>query len=102
MVTPCSLLPNSYKKGGVASGFKHVETNMYNIKRLLHVKGKKHVSATEVSRGCLTPYGLFLLAFPPTPIFYLVCLLDSSFLLKGNFQDLAQVWHCPERSHLAQ
>uniref|UniRef100_A0A670ZXN3 Villin like n=1 Tax=Pseudonaja textilis TaxID=8673 RepID=A0A670ZXN3_PSETE len=37
-----------YKKGGLASGFKHVETNMYNIKRLLHVKGKKHVSATEV------------------------------------------------------
>ncbi|XP_063777858.1 villin-like protein [Pseudophryne corroboree] len=37
-----------YKKGGVASGFKHVETNMYNIRRLLHVKGKKHVSATEV------------------------------------------------------
>uniref|UniRef100_A0A670IUY4 Villin like n=1 Tax=Podarcis muralis TaxID=64176 RepID=A0A670IUY4_PODMU len=37
-----------YKKGGVASGFKHVETNMYNIKRLLHVKGRKHVSATEV------------------------------------------------------
>uniref|UniRef100_A0A8C8SR12 Villin like n=1 Tax=Pelusios castaneus TaxID=367368 RepID=A0A8C8SR12_9SAUR len=37
-----------YKKGGVASGFRHVETNMYNIKRLLHIKGKKHVSATEV------------------------------------------------------
>nr|XP_008110418.1 PREDICTED: villin-like protein [Anolis carolinensis] len=37
-----------YKKGGVASGFKHVETNMYNVKRLLHVKGKKHVTATEV------------------------------------------------------
>ncbi|XP_029444229.1 villin-like protein [Rhinatrema bivittatum] len=37
-----------YKKGGVASGFKHVETNMYNIRRLLHVKGKKNVSATEV------------------------------------------------------
>ncbi|XP_074841267.1 villin-like protein [Carettochelys insculpta] len=37
-----------YKKGGVASGFRHVETNMYNIRRLLHVKGKKHVSATEV------------------------------------------------------
>ncbi|XP_077159180.1 villin-like protein [Paroedura picta] len=37
-----------YKKGGIASGFKHVETNVYNIKRLLHVKGKKHVSATEV------------------------------------------------------
>ncbi|KAM3927979.1 villin-1-like [Leptodactylus fuscus] len=36
-----------YKKGGVASGFKHVETNMYNIRRLLHVKGRKHVSATE-------------------------------------------------------
>ncbi|NXD39893.1 VILI protein, partial [Copsychus sechellarum] len=43
------FLHNSYKKGGVASGFKHVETNMYNIKRLLHVKGKKHVSATEVA-----------------------------------------------------
>ncbi|OCT75442.1 hypothetical protein XELAEV_18030622mg [Xenopus laevis] len=38
-----------YKKGGVSSGFKHVETNMYNIRRLLHVKGKKHVTATEVS-----------------------------------------------------
>ncbi|XP_073437576.1 villin-like protein isoform X1 [Dendrobates tinctorius] len=37
-----------YKKGGVASGFKHVETNMYNIRRLLHVKGRKHVSANEV------------------------------------------------------
>ncbi|KAL7976452.1 hypothetical protein Chor_008401 [Crotalus horridus] len=37
-----------YKKGGTASGFKHVETNVYNIKRLLHVKGKKHVTATEV------------------------------------------------------
>ncbi|XP_078280339.1 LOW QUALITY PROTEIN: advillin [Rhinoraja longicauda] len=37
-----------YKKGGVASGFKHVETNAYNIRRLLHVKGKKNVSAKEV------------------------------------------------------
>ncbi|KAM4687933.1 villin-1-like [Discoglossus pictus] len=37
-----------YKKGGVGSGFKHVETNMYNIRRLLHVKGRKHVTATEV------------------------------------------------------
>ncbi|XP_067871824.1 villin-1 [Heterodontus francisci] len=37
-----------YKKGGLASGFKHVETNMYNIKRLLHAKGKKNVTATEV------------------------------------------------------
>ncbi|NXQ76345.1 VILI protein, partial [Quiscalus mexicanus] len=46
--SPCRELA-VYKKGGVASGFKHVETNMYNIKRLLHVKGKKHVSATEVA-----------------------------------------------------
>nr|XP_015810628.2 villin-1 isoform X1 [Nothobranchius furzeri]XP_015810629.2 villin-1 isoform X1 [Nothobranchius furzeri] len=37
-----------YKKGGVASGFNHVDTNVYNILRLLRVKGKKHVSATEV------------------------------------------------------
>ncbi|XP_069052338.1 villin-1 [Lepisosteus oculatus] len=37
-----------YKKGGVASGMKHVETNTYNIKRLLHVKGKKNVVAGEV------------------------------------------------------
>ncbi|XP_072364159.1 villin-1 [Scyliorhinus torazame] len=37
-----------YKKGGVASGFQHVETNVYNIKRLLHAKGKKNVTATEV------------------------------------------------------
>ncbi|NXK24065.1 VILI protein, partial [Arenaria interpres] len=37
-----------YKKGGVASGLKHVETNTYNIQRLLHVKGKKNVVAGEV------------------------------------------------------
>nr|XP_029506459.1 villin-1-like [Oncorhynchus nerka] len=37
-----------YKKGGVESGFRHVESNVYNILRLLHVKGRKHVTATEV------------------------------------------------------
>ncbi|XP_043939326.1 advillin-like isoform X2 [Protopterus annectens] len=37
-----------YKKGGTASGFRHVDTNMYSIRRVLHVKGKKQVSATEV------------------------------------------------------
>ncbi|XP_072254499.1 advillin [Pyxicephalus adspersus] len=37
-----------YKKGGVASGMKHVDTNTYDVKRLLHVKGKKNVTATEV------------------------------------------------------
>ncbi|XP_032655485.1 villin-1-like, partial [Chelonoidis abingdonii] len=36
-----------YKKGGVASGMKHVETNTYNVQRLLHVKGKKNVVAGE-------------------------------------------------------
>lgn len=40
----------SYKKGGVASGFNHVETNAYNVLRLLHVKGRKDVTATEVFR----------------------------------------------------
>ncbi|NXA00656.1 VILI protein, partial [Nesospiza acunhae] len=40
-----------YKKGGVASGMKHVETNTYNVQRLLHVKGKKNVVAGEVSHG---------------------------------------------------
>ncbi|XP_036721443.1 advillin isoform X1 [Balaenoptera musculus] len=37
-----------YKKGGVASGMKHVETNTYDVKRLLHVKGKRTIRATEV------------------------------------------------------
>lgn len=46
-----SLCPPSYKKGGVASGMKHVETNTYNTQRLLHVKGKKNVVAEEVSYG---------------------------------------------------
>ncbi|CAJ0930656.1 unnamed protein product [Ranitomeya imitator] len=36
-----------YKKGGVASGMKHVATNTYDVKRLLHVKGKRNVTATE-------------------------------------------------------
>ncbi|XP_061689947.1 advillin isoform X2 [Syngnathoides biaculeatus] len=38
-----------YKKGGVASGMKHTESNTYDIKRLLHVKGKKRVVAKEVA-----------------------------------------------------
>ncbi|XP_047439510.1 advillin [Mugil cephalus] len=37
-----------YKKGGVASGMRHTETNSYDVKRLLHVKGKKRVIAKEV------------------------------------------------------
>uniref|UniRef100_A0A9J7X0E9 Villin like n=1 Tax=Cyprinus carpio carpio TaxID=630221 RepID=A0A9J7X0E9_CYPCA len=37
-----------YKKGGAGSGFTHVETNTFNIQRLLHVKGTKHVTAREV------------------------------------------------------
>uniref|UniRef100_H3DLM0 Advillin n=1 Tax=Tetraodon nigroviridis TaxID=99883 RepID=H3DLM0_TETNG len=37
-----------YKKGGVASGMRHVETNAYDVRRLLHVKGKKRVVAAEV------------------------------------------------------
>uniref|UniRef100_A0A2K6GD46 Villin like n=1 Tax=Propithecus coquereli TaxID=379532 RepID=A0A2K6GD46_PROCO len=37
-----------YRKGGLASDLKHVETNVFNIQRLLHIKGRKHVSATEV------------------------------------------------------
>ncbi|XP_070758105.1 advillin [Enoplosus armatus] len=37
-----------FKKGGVASGMRHIETNTYDIKRLLHVKGKKRVVANEV------------------------------------------------------
>uniref|UniRef100_A0A4W6CYU4 Scinderin like a n=1 Tax=Lates calcarifer TaxID=8187 RepID=A0A4W6CYU4_LATCA len=37
-----------YKKGGVASGFQHVVTNDVNVKRLLHVKGRRTIRATEV------------------------------------------------------
>uniref|UniRef100_A0A671SJ03 Villin-1-like n=1 Tax=Sinocyclocheilus anshuiensis TaxID=1608454 RepID=A0A671SJ03_9TELE len=42
-----------YKKGGVGSGFTHVEANVYNIQRLLHVKGTKHVTARENFSGAL-------------------------------------------------
>lgn len=38
----------SYKKGGVASGMRHTDTNSYDVQRLLHVKGKKRVTANEV------------------------------------------------------
>ncbi|XP_075877089.1 scinderin like b [Nelusetta ayraudi] len=37
-----------YKKGGVASGFQHVVTNDMSVKRLLHVKGRRAIRATEV------------------------------------------------------
>uniref|UniRef100_A0A2K5C8F2 Villin 1 n=1 Tax=Aotus nancymaae TaxID=37293 RepID=A0A2K5C8F2_AOTNA len=36
------------QKGGVASGMKHVETNSFDVQRLLHVKGKRNVVAGEV------------------------------------------------------
>ncbi|XP_037536723.1 gelsolin [Nematolebias whitei] len=38
----------TYMQGGVASGFKHVETNDVEVKRLLQVKGRRVVRATEV------------------------------------------------------
>ncbi|CAN9503206.1 unnamed protein product [Ophioblennius macclurei] len=38
-----------YQKGGVASGFQHVVTNDMNVKRLLHVKGRRSIRATEVA-----------------------------------------------------
>ncbi|CAI9624278.1 unnamed protein product [Staurois parvus] len=37
-----------YKAGGVASGFQHVVTNDLSAKRLLHIKGRRVVRATEV------------------------------------------------------
>uniref|UniRef100_A0A8B9R7H4 Advillin n=1 Tax=Astyanax mexicanus TaxID=7994 RepID=A0A8B9R7H4_ASTMX len=37
-----------YKKGGVASGMRHVETNSSDVQRLLQVKGKRKVTAKEV------------------------------------------------------
>lgn len=37
-----------YRKGGRASALKLVETNAYNVQRLLHIRGRKHVTATEV------------------------------------------------------
>uniref|UniRef100_H2YUU6 Gelsolin-like domain-containing protein n=1 Tax=Ciona savignyi TaxID=51511 RepID=H2YUU6_CIOSA len=38
----------TYKKGGVASGFNHARTNVSDVKRLLHLKGKRMVRMTEV------------------------------------------------------
>ncbi|XP_055457602.1 villin-like protein isoform X1 [Psammomys obesus] len=52
-----------YRKGGRASALKHVETNTYNVQRLLHILGRKHVSATEValSWNSFNKGGIFLL-----------------------------------------
>ncbi|XP_061585598.1 gelsolin-like [Cololabis saira] len=38
----------TYMKGGVASGFQHVVTNDVDVQRLLQVKGRRVVRATEV------------------------------------------------------
>ncbi|NP_001178546.2 villin-like protein [Rattus norvegicus] len=38
-----------YRKGGRASALKLGESNVYNVQRLLHIRGRKHVSATEVA-----------------------------------------------------
>lgn len=37
-----------FQKGGVASGFKHVVTNEVIVQRVLQVKGRRVVRATEV------------------------------------------------------
>uniref|UniRef100_A0A8C5CSM9 Scinderin like b n=1 Tax=Gadus morhua TaxID=8049 RepID=A0A8C5CSM9_GADMO len=37
-----------YQVGGVASGFEHVVTNDMSVKRLLHIKGRRAIRATEV------------------------------------------------------
>ncbi|KAI2664342.1 Gelsolin [Labeo rohita] len=37
-----------YMQGGVASGFKHVATGKVNVKRVLHVSGRRVVRAIEV------------------------------------------------------
>uniref|UniRef100_A0A3P8WN16 Scinderin like b n=1 Tax=Cynoglossus semilaevis TaxID=244447 RepID=A0A3P8WN16_CYNSE len=37
-----------YQRGGVASGFQHVVINDMNVKRLLHIKGRWAIRATEV------------------------------------------------------
>ncbi|KAI4899083.1 hypothetical protein NFI96_022006 [Prochilodus magdalenae] len=37
-----------YKQGGVASGMRHVETNSYDVRRLLQVKGQRKVTGKEV------------------------------------------------------
>lgn len=42
------LLSPQTQQGGVASGFQHVVTNDMDVKRLLHVKGRRVIRATEV------------------------------------------------------
>lgn len=54
----CADVSCSYKKGGVASGMRHVETNSYDVQRLLHVKGKKRVTAKEVRRAAAHAHSL--------------------------------------------
>lgn len=46
LTSPCPF--PSYRKGGRASALKLGESNVYNVQRLLHIRGRKHVSATEV------------------------------------------------------
>ncbi|EDL76930.1 villin-like (predicted), isoform CRA_c [Rattus norvegicus] len=44
-----AMLSSTYRKGGRASALKLGESNVYNVQRLLHIRGRKHVSATEVA-----------------------------------------------------
>lgn len=43
-----SCFPRTHQAGGVASGLNHVLTNDLTAERLLHVKGRRVVRATEV------------------------------------------------------
>ncbi|XP_054646873.1 scinderin like a [Dunckerocampus dactyliophorus] len=43
-----------YQKGGVASGFNHIITNEANVQRVLKVKGRHQIRATEVDLSWLS------------------------------------------------
>uniref|UniRef100_A0A673UGK9 Villin like n=1 Tax=Suricata suricatta TaxID=37032 RepID=A0A673UGK9_SURSU len=52
-----------YRTGGLACALTHVETNLYDIQRLLRIHGGKHLSAREVelSWNSFNKGGIFLL-----------------------------------------
>jgi gelsolin len=60
-----SYFPNGLQilKGGIASGFKHVDTKAEFKVRLMQIKGKKHIQVTEVpcARSSLNSGDVFVL-----------------------------------------
>ena len=67
-------MATALQKGGVQSGFKHARTNVSEVKRILHLKGRRSVRATEVELdwSALNQGDVFIIEIENVSVFFCV------------------------------